>query len=521
MKKIIITGLIAVFGLASCNKWLELSPETQPTEEQIMSTADGYRAALNGLYRSMGSATLYGKDMTFGVVDAISQQYDLSRGDRVTNQVKYIAAGRFEYDHPNLNPTIEGIWQNGYNVIANANNLMQKIEEVSPEFFNQGEMEKNLIYGEAMAVRALMHFDLLRLYAPAPVNDDGAAYLPYVDRYPNTVPSPITIEPFLDKVVEDLERARDYVAEWDTSEVGSGTLITGNARFYNTFNFGTVIYSNSTRYEDFFKGRGYRMNYFAITAILARVHNYRGEYEQAAAYAKEVMDFTVRDNAGVQQAFARDLYTGAQSSNWDTKNDLKTVSNLIFAIHNARAYQELSLEIHFKREFYSGSIPTWFVINQDAQRIFENHEGLDESGIDRRSLYLIYYANGIHPISGKYFLSTTEATRDRNAMVIPVIRSSELRYIIAEAHARKGDFVNASQVMRDLRANRGLAATREVTSWSEFQEELIRDARREYISEGQLFYLYKRLNAPVNFGQGVVRPLTRSEYLLPIPTIQI
>lgn len=521
MKKIILAGIIVAFGLVSCSKWLDLTPETQPTEGQILTSPDGFRAALNGLYRSMGSATLYGKDMTFGVVDAISQQYDLSRGDRVTNQVKYLAAGRFEYGHPNLSPTIESIWEKGYNVIANANNLMQQIESKDPEFFNQGEMEKNLIYGEALAVRALMHFDLLRLYAPALINDDGAAYLPYVDQYPNTVPSPIAVAPFLDRVVEDLKKARDYVVEWDTSAVGSGTLITGEARFYNAFNFGTDIYSNSGQYEDFFKGRGYRMNYFAISAILARVHNYRGEHDQAFAYAKEVMDFTVRDNAGVQQAFARDLYTGAQSSNWDNKNDLKTVSNLVFAIHNARAFYELSLETHFKREFYSGGIPTWLVINQDAQRIFENHEGIDESGIDRRSLYLIYYANGIHPISGKYFLSTTESIRDQNAMVIPVIRSSELRYIMAEAYARKGDFTNATQVLRDLRANRGLVSTRDVGTWAEFQEELIRDARREYISEGQLFYLYKRLDAPVNFGQGVVRPLTRSEYLLPIPSIKI
>lgn len=522
MKTFVIIGLFSVLFLtSSCNKWLDLKPETQPNEEQILNSAEGYRAVLNGLYRTIGSAQLYGKDLTFGIVDCISQQYKLDLGNTVTYQRKYIAAGKFQYQDPSLSPGINDMWLKAFNVVANANNLIQNLEKKSPDFFSQGEMEKNLMLGEAYACRALMHFDMLRIFAPAPVNDDGKSYIPYVESYPTTVPTPISLQPFLDKVIADLTLARKLVTTWDNSVAGIGTLITGEARFFNTFSFGTEIYTNSNKYEDFFKGRGYHLNYYAVTALLARVYNYKGDYKQAFDYAKEVMDFEVKDYYGPQKAFALDKYTGAMSNNWDTKTDLKTVSNLIFAIHNGKAYNELELESHFKREFYSGSYPTWFVLNKDGQKIFETRDGVDESGSDYRSSFFIYLANGLYPISGKYFISEFDGIRDNNAMIIPVIRSTEMRYIMAEYHARNNAYSQAAQILSGIRSNRGLSQSVNISDWAQFQDELIRDARREYISEGQLFYLYKRLNAPVNFGQNVVRPLTRAEYLLPIPSIQL
>ena len=46
----------------------------------------------------------------------------------------------------------------------------------------------------------------------------------------------------------------------------------------------------------FFAFRGYRMNYYAITAILARVYFWNGEYELAYNEAKEVLDATYDDD---------------------------------------------------------------------------------------------------------------------------------------------------------------------------------------------------------------------------------
>ena len=93
-----------------------------------------------------------------------------------------------------------------------------------------------------------------------------------------------------------------------------------------------------------------------------------------------------------------------------------------------------------------------------------------------------------------------------------------MKYIIAEYFARQNNFGEAKRILEDIRTARGCVETLSISSWADFVNELIRDARREWIGEGQLFYLYKRLNASVDFGNGTVRPYTRGEYLLPMPT---
>lgn len=517
--KIII--VLFMFSLTACESWLDIKPEMEATEGQVFSSPEGYHSVLNGLYKAMGKASLYGTELSFGVVDCMSQQYALDLGTSVTSLQRYVDAGNFKYTSDRLNPTIDEMWKSAFNVVANANNLIQNITNQSPDFFKEGRKEMNMIMGEAYACRALMHFDLLRLFAPAPVNDDGRAYVPYVEQYPNIQANTIPVKPFLDKVIKDIELARTLVMEFDTSAIGTALQITGKSRFNDEYSYGSAVYGTPLR--GFFKGRGYRLNYYSITALLARVYQYAGRDEDAFNSAKAVVDLQVKDYYGLQKAFGVDDFSGIRNTNLDSKRDLKVISNLIFAIHNEKAYDELNLENFFKREFYSGTVPTWLVINRDVQKTFFTKEGIDEAGKDYRSTSMIFLAmnsSGQYPISAKWFISSDVALRNKNLSILPVIRATEMRYIMAEHYARQGNFGEAKNVLTDIRTKRGCTENISITTWPEFVEELVRDARREWISEGQLFYLYKRLNANVNFGKNVIRPLQRNEYLLPVPSNQ-
>ena len=85
---IIIISLL--FFLVSCDSWLDLKPETQVTEDELFNSGDGYRASLNGLYKTMGTASLYGRELSFGMVDCISQQYQMDLGTTITYDQKYV-----------------------------------------------------------------------------------------------------------------------------------------------------------------------------------------------------------------------------------------------------------------------------------------------------------------------------------------------------------------------------------------------------------------------------------------------
>lgn len=88
---------------------------------------------------------------------------------------------------------------------------------------------------------------------------------------------------------------------------------------------------------------------------------------------------------------------------------------------------------------------------------------------------------------------------------------------MAEYYARNGNFGKAYEVLNAIREDRGIrGSSLSGTTWAEFQADLLHEARREWLSEGQMFYLYKRLNASLKIGDQV-RPMTRDEYLLPVP----
>lgn len=496
-----IVMIFCCMGLWGCSDWLDLRPETEATEKDVFSTGEGYRSVLNGLYKSMGSGNLYGFELGFGMVDCMSQQYDLEALTSTASNDPYIAAGAFRYTDVSIVPVIKGIWKSAFNVVANANNLIQNIQNESPELFQQKEQEREMILGEAYACRALMHFDLLRLFAPAPVNDDGKAYVPYVEKYPDIQPDAIGVKPFLDKVITDLERARELVAVYDTTEAGVDASATGQKRFYA---------------DGFFNGRGYRLNYYSISALLARVYQYADRHEDAFRLAEEVMKFECKG-----KSFYGDVdFSGVMSGTFEAKTDLKVVSNLIFAIYNEKQYTDNRLTTFFKKEDNSDN-KSWFVLQLDKQSIFSNAQGDDESNLDYRSKYLIYLAAGQYPVSGKWFWSDDEQIRERNVTILPVIRGTEMLYIVAEYYARQQNYAEAYRILDEIRSKRGcVTAVDGTATWNGFVKELIRDARREWISEGQLFYLYKRLNADVLFNRLESRPLKREEYLVPVPEDQ-
>ena len=229
---------------------------------------------------------MYGRELSFGLVDCMSQQYDLSNKDIFTT-THYIKASKFEYDDVSLVDYIDNIWTVAFKMIANANDLIQHIEQTDAHLFEKGEMEKKMIMGEAYACRALMHFDMLRLFAPAPVNDDGQAYVPYVETYPDIHPESIKVTPFLDKVVRDLVKAKSLVADFDTTAAGVLASSSGKMRMSKA----NILAGPSFNYGDFFAGRGYRLTYYSITALLARVYQYAGKNEDAFRCASEVVEY--------------------------------------------------------------------------------------------------------------------------------------------------------------------------------------------------------------------------------------
>lgn len=523
--------LLALFSFASCSDWLDIEPDGQATNDKLTETGDGYRTMLSGVYKAMTSANLYGVELQFGLVDCIAQEYDWSwyqiSGGSPT---AYQNARNFNYSNIDLRDKIDAIWKAGYNVIANTNNLIQNIQNENTDKFADGEMERDMILGEAYACRGLMHFDLCRLFAPAPVENESGNYLPYVDTYPNIQPNSIDVKTYLEKVVADLKKGQELTARFDTTALGMSMNSSANSRFYAQFDSGMEGETAPGQVDDFYKGRGYRLNYYAITALLARVYQYMGQDDLAYECANKVFEFKAKGiNGNELSMFTKDDWYTLQlaGENFNTREDIKTVSNLIFALYNEESYEDYNLATLFQKDALENGNPQWFVINLEGQEYFKNSQTKeDEFSEDYRSKYLLFspdyriFEGERYRLSGKWYCSENQVLRTKNLQTLPIIRATEMRYIIAEHEARSGNFDKAYEWLEQIRSARGLYTPLTVKrSLEDFLADMIRDAQREWLSEGQLFYLYKRLGAKVKIGSEY-RKLNKSEYMLPIPDNQ-
>lgn len=451
-----ITAITLLTVLSSCNDWLTISPKDQVSEEQLFETGAGYRNALNGIYQNMASGSMYGREMTWGALDVLAQYYDASELDDPWRHM----AKEFNYDAQDSETLIDNIWSKTFNSIANANNLLSRIDNEDPLKFAGEELEKNVIKGEALALRAFLHFDMVRLFAPS--KDDGRTYIPYFEKYPSTFEPRTTVNEVMEKVIRDLNAAKDLVAPYDT-------LDSRIDRMGFMFRFNTKNGAERLGITDLFEAyRGFRMNYYAIQAVLARAYAYAGKYQEAFDATQIVIDAKDSDPSK--------LFQFTPSSDLDEKPKLQ--DDLIFALSNEKLLDNYL-------EYYDGVYVKLYLDIWDPDELFD-----DNADYRRKLITEVEY-------SYKSIKYTQTATNDQqtNEVMIPMIRLSEMYYIRAEYYAHSNMFDKATNELDMARRGRNCSIGRlDINSETEFNTELINEAKREFIGEGQLWHYYKKLN---------------------------
>lgn len=107
------------------------------------------------------------------MIDGWGQVYDLDKAPDSGGGKAMKKLSKFLYKNSELTPTTDAMWSAAWNIIANCNNLAQQVAEEDTMLFYKRTQEKNMILGEAIALRAYMHFDLLRIYAPSLAMNPG------------------------------------------------------------------------------------------------------------------------------------------------------------------------------------------------------------------------------------------------------------------------------------------------------------------------------------------------------------
>ncbi len=492
--------IILVFASASlfcsCGQWLDIMPEDTTTEKELFSTFAGYHSAINGLYSTMAQSELYGQNLTWGFASALSQYYDNTSS---SNSMAYSYTEKYEYNTDEVRNYAEQIWTTAYNVIANCNNILQHIETADPSIFPHYELgEMDIIKGEALAVRALMHFELLRLFADAPIVSTTAKAIPYSESYPDKFPARKTTGEVLEKITTDLKQASELLYEFDVvvNNLPNGAIVTNPLAFYQTGD------SNGL----FFSARGVRMNYVAVNALLARVYWYANDLENAYKYASEVYDYFVKTNKWFD-------YTTFSSGDTERTRAHKLVTEIIISSYRVTMGEDYQAVIGS-----TSNNNAYYLHNMDY--MFQTYK---QDRDDYRYTKLI---TSVDPTKGthssiKYKVAESQIAETEQAL-IPIMRFAELRHIMAEYLAKHDQINEAVKILNDHRAKRGCITRTldENMSLDDFLSELDYDIWKEYIGEGQYFFNCKRQNA-ATIRKGGIQIQMSGKYTLPIPDSEI
>jgi starch-binding outer membrane protein, SusD/RagB family len=441
--RLVLLAAIVFLSTGCAKKWLELEPKSEVSADVLLQTPEGFSIALNGIYTSLSSSTLYGGELTHGFLDVLARCYELKN-------TQYDQLKNYDYVSSGMDQRINGIWALAYSAIANCNALLEEMAKKSEGFFK--EHERARLEGELLTIRALLHFDLVRMYAPAPVVQD-ATVIPYYTAL-SKVPMPERpTSEILQLIITDLTRSKQIQKEFDTRLQAKEAFQGYRYRFYvdQTF-FGP-------------DKRGFRMGYYATTALLSRVALYAGNNQLARENALEVIEDETGDK-GPTITF--------------------TPATLIDVGKYDRLLSEDLIFVLFRKDYEEDFNNVTFLM-PNTSHIF----GADLNSDYRKKCYLTP--------DGRQLLKfeIDEVSDGDITSAIPMIRLSELYHIAAET-MYDTDPAAALGMLNTLRTKRGCSIPLSpIPTKSAFQDAIINDARREFPGEGKLFFLYKRLNKTI------------------------
>ncbi|MBL1409451.1 RagB/SusD family nutrient uptake outer membrane protein [Sphingobacterium faecale] len=447
MKKkniILFTCLIAVGIVTSCNKFLDVQPEDKVLESELYSTKEGVRTVLNGFYLDLANSNLYGDKLTLSTVEILGQRYNLSSSSH--NEFK---TATYAYKEKPTITHLDDIWSKSFSTILNINAFVENLEKYKGVIDQKTE---DIYKGEALAMRAFLHFDLFRLYGPRYSTADSTKQsLPYYQGSKTTINPLLPGNEFIDNVIADLNEAE--------------TLLQQDA----IIALGPNIAKPEAMVDFLINNRNYRINYYAVKALKARVLLYRGDKVSALKYAKEII--------AVSEKFP---WTTSGNALVEKQNpDRAFTTEMLFGIMNSQLYDR------YQKLFDPSNQDKQILAPIEARlsALYENNEN-----DYRYNLNWAKPSNGSKPY--KTFLKYADIVDKEKSFryTIPLIKKSEMFLIAAESEPVAAEGVAH---LNELRANRGLlplAATANINT------ELQKEYQKDFFGEGQLFFFYKRRN---------------------------
>ncbi len=444
---------------ASCSEEdLEPTLAQDKSIETSINTVNDLQAVLIGAYERITSTSYYGRDKI--ILGEVFSDNTTSNA----NSNRFVVEAQMD-----LNPDsgiASTLWSQLYRVIASTNII------INAEGIEGEEDEVNHIKGQAYAIRALAHFDLVTFYGQQNVNGGGLSALgvPYVTTFrdsDNLFPSRNSVQEVRDMAYADLEMAKSLMT------VG---LNDSSKEFITTF---------------------------AADAIEARIANYFGDFPRSLTAAKRVIDsglYSVASEGDFLNTFKTD---GASNSIFEiafTATDNPGINGLA-NIYQTGSYGDVIALPNLAGIYDDGDVR--------GASDYDPAAGMDPTTV------IGLHPNGTFRNVGKY---PSTAPYDDN---VSVIRYEEIVLIYAEALLETGNTTEALIWLNKIPANRGAELYEAAT-----KANILLERRKELAFEGFRFHDLARTKMaipgvdPLLNTHGLV-PYGNFNFALPIPSNEV
>jgi starch-binding outer membrane protein, SusD/RagB family len=454
MKNIKIFILALLLSISQgCNNFIDLKPTHTLVKDNAYISIEDYETGLTGVYNGLLFTGYYGRNY-------------LCMPEYMTDNLKRtpeLFSGQDDTDNWLFNPLADRIidaWQSPYVVINRANAIINNVGSVAEKVPGQ----RNRILGQALVLRAIAHFDLLRFFGQEYDRNSTKLGIPVRTQNELSYPARNTVKEVYDQVFADLDQAFTVLATIDRP------INTATNRWF----FDRV----------------------AARALTARVALYAKDYTLARTAANDVITtagYSLAPIAQFEQIWRNDAVLG----------------EVIMAI-NPLPNQIMANDWYSPASNFNTFAPSASLMN------------LYDQVNDVR--FGIYFARRTSPapldIVGKY-LGRSPLRNGVNDQKI--LRISEMYLIRAEAAFRGGQEASALADLNALRATRITSYTNQTISGTALLDAILLEKRKELAFEGHRWFELRRNGLAIVRSEcappciNSTLPANSTKFVLPIP----
>lgn len=469
IKKITSTSVMVamIMCLISCSNFFEVTPSNHIEESDFYKNRGDLNASAIGMYQSLAQEAhkflLWG-DARADMVTTGQAEPDPYINEFVMNNVST--------NNPYTN--YAGI----YRTIARCNRQMEKVYQVKELDAKIGDRDAAAFYGEALLLRAICYYQLLRTYTTFPIiTTDFAEQITYVNEAGETIK-----EPTLSLTSEQIRAI--YKMPASKQEVWTlvyNDVITAVGMIPVNYQWNAVSLSATERYG--------RVSQPLAATYVAEIALWLGEYQIASSFCDLIIQNTT--------------HTLGTSGNWFNQfaNSSATLHSMFLLGYQYTGSFETNRLQEFTSPVRSDGGKYYLKPASTVNTLFKDDVSLKDADIRAQASYKVIDGN---TVIWKYIgLDNVVSMRKsyESSASWPIMRSADGYLIKALADLNLGNYASAFNFVNMLREARGLAILDKLTfpyTNKEIMDKVIFEERaREFAFEGRRWYdlmLQSKLN---------------------------